>query len=259
MPKFAANLSMMFTEVDFLDRFAAAAGAGFTGVEYLFPYAYAADDLKQRLADNGLAQALFNMPPGDWDAGERGIAALPGREAEFRDGVERAIEYARALDCPQVHAMAGLAPGGGTEKHLETYVENLRGAAKTCAGAGIRLLIEPINSRDMPGYFLDRPRQGLEVLEMAAVDNLYLQYDIYHAQIMEGSLAETIAANIGVIRHFQLAGVPGRHEPDVGEINYPYLFQTIDDLGYDGWIGCEYKPQGDTVAGLGWARDFGIG
>jgi len=259
MPKFAANLSMMFSEVDFLDRFAAAAKVGFVGVEYLFPYAYPADDLKQRLAENGLAQVLFNMPPGDWDAGERGIAALPGREAEFREGVDRAIEYARALDCPQVHAMAGLVPDGGTAKHLETYVENLRAAAKTCAGAGIRLLIEPINTRDIPGYFLSRPAQGLEILDKAAVDNLYLQYDIYHAQMTEGYLAETIAANIGVIRHFQLAGVPGRHEPDIGEINYPYLFQAIDDLGYDGWIGCEYKPKGDTVAGLGWAAEYGIG
>jgi len=260
MPKFAANLSMMFNEVDFLDRFKAAADVGFKGVEFLFPYAWPAADLKQRLANNGLAQALFNLPPGDWDGGERGIASLPGRQSEFEDGVGAAIEYAVALGCPQVHAMAGLmADDGDAGLHLETYVGNLKFAAAACAKAGVRLLIEPINTVDMPGYFMNRPGQALVVIDAVGSDNLFLQYDIYHAQIMEGRLAASIAANIDVIRHFQLAAVPGRNEPDGGEINYPFIFAHIDALGYDGWIGCEYKPRGDTVAGLGWGGDYGIG
>ncbi len=260
MPRFAANLSMMFGQLEFLERFGAAADAGFKGVEYLFPYPWPAAGLKQRLADHGLAQVLFNLPPGDWEGGERGIASLPGRRSEFEDGVSAAIEYAGALGCPQVHAMAGLmAAGADPEKHLHTYVENLKFAAAACAKAGIRLLVEPINTIDMPGYFLNRPRQALEVMEAVGSDNLFLQYDLYHAQIMEGRLAATIAANIGVIRHFQAAAVPGRNEPDGGEINYPFIFAHIDALGYDGWIGCEYKPRGDTVAGLGWGKDYGIG
>jgi len=260
MPKFAANLSMMFNEVDFPDRFKAAADAGFKGVEYLFPYAWTAAELKQRLADNGLVQVLFNLPPGDWDAGERGIASLPGRQAEFREGVDKAIEYAGVLGCPQVHAMAGLMPDDAdAAKFHDTYVENVSFAAAACAKAGLPLLIEPINTRDMPGYFMNRPQQALKVIGEVGSDNLFLQYDIYHAQIMEGSLATTIADNIGIIRHFQLAAVPGRNEPDAGEINYPFIFAHIDGLGYDGWIGCEYKPRGETTAGLGWAGDYGIG
>ena len=260
MPKFAANLSMMFNEVDFLDRFKAAADVGFKGVEYLFPYAWPAADLKDRLDDNGLVQALFNMPPGDWDAGERGIAALPGRQSEFQDGVGRALEYADILGCAQIHAMAGIMPADADEEaYLETYVENLRFAAAACGKAGLRLLIEPINTRDMPGYFMNRSGQALQVIETVGSDFLFLQYDIYHMQIMEGSLATTIEANRDIIRHFQIAAVPGRNEPDGGEINFPFLFGHIDALGYDGWIGLEYKPRAGTVEGLGWAKEFGIG
>ena len=259
MPKFAANLSMMFTEVDFLDRFKIAAGSGFKGVEYLFPYAFSAADIKARLDEHGLVQVLFNMPPGDWDAGERGIAALPGREGEFRDGVEKALEYAAALGCDQVHAMSGLLPeGGDAAKALDTYLENLTYAAKACADKGIRLLIEPINTRDMPGYFMSSVALALDVIAKVGSDNLFLQYDIYHAQMTDGFLAETMRANMGLIRHMQLAGVPGRHEPNVGEINYPYLFDLMDSLGYEGWIGCEYKPKGVTTDGLAWGRDYGI-
>ena len=260
MPKFAANLSMMFNEVDFLDRFKAAADVGFKGVEYLFPYAWPAADLKDRLDDNGLVQALFNMPPGDWDAGERGIAALPGRQSEFQDGVGRALEYADILGCAQIHAMAGIMPADADEEaYLETYVENLRFAAAACGKAGLRLLIEPINTRDMPGYFMNRSGQALQVIETVGSDFLFLQYDIYHMQIMEGSLATTIEANRDIIRHFQIAAVPGRNEPDGGEINYPFLFRHIDALGYDGWTGLEYKPRAGTVEGLGWAKEYGIG
>ena len=260
MPKFAANLSMMFNEVDFLDRFKAAADVGFKGVEYLFPYAWPAADLKDRLDDNGLVQALFNMPPGDWDAGERGIASLPGRQSEFQDGVGRALEYADILGCAQIHSMAGIMPADADEEaYLETYVENLRFAAAACGKAGLRLLIEPINTRDMPGYFMNRSGQALQVIETVGSDFLFLQYDIYHMQIMEGSLATTIEANRDIIRHFQIAAVPGRNEPDGGEINYPFLFRHIDALGYDGWTGLEYKPRAGTVEGLGWAKEYGIG
>ena len=260
MPNFAANLSMMFNEVDFLDRFKAAADVGFKGVEYLFPYAWPAADLKDRLDDNGLVEALFNMPPGDWDAGERGIAALPGRQSEFQDGVGRALEYADILGCAQIHAMAGIMPADADEEaYLETYVENLRFAAAACGKAGLRLLIEPINTRDMPGYFMNRSGQALQVIETVGSDFLFLQYDIYHMQIMEGSLATTIEANRDIIRHFQIAAVPGRNEPDGGEINYPFLFRHIDALGYDGWTGLEYKPRAGTVEGLGWAKEYGIG
>ena len=260
MPNFAANLSMMFNEVDFLDRFKAAADVGFKGVEYLFPYAWPAADLKDRLDDNGLVQALFNMPPGDWDAGERGIASLPGRQSEFQDGVGRAIEYADILGCAQIHAMAGVMPADADEEaYLETYVENLRFAAAACGRAGLRMVIEPINTRDMPGYFMNRSGQALQVIETVGSDFLFLQYDIYHMQIMEGSLATTIEANRDIIRHFQIAAVPGRNEPDGGEINYPFLFRHIDALGYDGWTGLEYKPRAGTVEGLGWAKEYGIG
>ncbi len=260
MPKFAANLTMMFNELDFMDRFKGAADAGFKGVEFLFPYAYPADVLKDRLAEHNLVQALFNMPPGDWDAGDRGLAALPGRESEFREGVDRAIEYARALNCPLLHAMAGLAPDGADgQRYRETYVENLSLAAETCAGNGIRLVIEAINTRDIPGYFLNRPAQAFAVIADVASDNLFVLYDVYHAQITEGYLAETIRAHMDRIAHFQVAGVPGRHEPDIGEINYPFLFEIVDSLPFTGWIGCEYRPRAGTVEGLGWAGGYGIG
>ncbi len=260
MPKFAANLSMMFNEADFLERFEAAARAGFKGVEFLFPYAWPAAELAERLARHGLTQVLFNLAPGDWDAGERGIAVLPGREGEFQDTVGKALEYAGTLGCTRLHAMAGLAPGDAGRTAMEkTYIENLRFAAGACAERGVHLLIEPINSHDMPGYFLNFSAQARRIIEEVNSDNLFLQYDIYHMQIMEGDLAATIGANLGIIRHFQLAGVPGRHEPSVGEINYPFLFDFIDEKGYEGWIGCEYRPRAGTGEGLGWARPYGIG
>ncbi len=255
MPKFAANLSFLFNEVDFLNRFEAAARAGFKGVEYLFPYAWPAEEIGDRLTRHGLTQALFNLPPGNWEAGDRGIAAQPGREGEFQDSVATGLAYAQALGCRQVHAMAGLAPEGADRERMEqTYIDNLKFAARACAEQGVRLLIEAINTRDMPGYFLTHSRQAFQVIEAVGSDNLFFQYDIYHMQIMEGNLAATITANLDKIGHFQLAGVPGRHEPNVGEIHYPFLFDLLDDKGYDGWIGCEYRPKTTTTDGLGWAR-----
>jgi hydroxypyruvate isomerase len=260
MPKFAANLSMLFTEVDFPERFAAAAAAGFEGVEFLFPYAWSADDLAGRLHEAGLAQVLFNLPPGDWEAGERGLAAIPGRQGEFRDGVGRAIEYARVLGCSQVHCMAGVAtPDLDGAAMEEAYVDNLGWAAAACAEAGVRLLIEPLNDRDVPGYLLSGSDQARRVIEAVNSDNLFLQFDVYHMQIMEGDLATSIAANMDIIHHFQIAGVPDRHEPSRGEVNYPFLFAHIDALGYDGWIGCEYRPAAATADGLGWLAPWGIG
>ena len=253
MPKFAANLSMLFSETDFLDRFAPAAVAGFKGVEYLFPYAYAAADIAQRLKDNGLTQVLLNLPAGDWDAGDRGIACIPNRTDEFRQGVDKAIEYADALGCDQLNCLAGVAPAGASEAELrEAFVGNLRHAAGKLQAAGIRLLIEPINVFDIPGFYLNHTNQALDIIAEVASDNLFLQYDIYHMQRMEGEIAATIERNLPSIAHMQLADNPGRHEPGTGEINYQFLFRHIDRIGYDGWIGCEYKPAGDTAAGLGW-------
>ncbi len=257
MPKFAANLSMMFNEVDFLERFDAAAEAGFAGVEYLCPYAWNKAELAVRLSRADLKQVLFNMPPGDWDAGERGLAILPERTDEFRAGVETAIDYANALGCGQLHCMAGLEPAGIDPAVLRrTYVENLRYAADKAGGAGIRVLIEAINTRDMPGFFLNTSRQALGVIEEVGSDNLFFQYDIYHMQIMEGDLAPTLEANLGKIAHLQLADTPGRHEPGTGEINYPFLFGHLDRIGYDGWIGCEYRPATTTTEGLGWFAPY---
>jgi hydroxypyruvate isomerase len=260
MPNFAANLSMIFQEVPFLDRFEAAAAAGFKAVEFLFPYEHPAAELAERLRRHGLKQVLFNLPPGNWAAGERGMAAIPGRELEFAGTVDKAIEYARALGCQQVHAMAGILPAGVPRQAWDTtYTSNLRAAAGKLAGHGIRLLIEPLNVRDVPGYFLSNTEQARFFIEHVGTDNLFLQMDLYHAQIMGGDLAERTRALRPLIRHFQIAGVPGRHEPDVGEINYPFLFDLIDSLGYDGWIGCEYRPRGKTLDGLGWAKPYGIG
>lgn len=253
MPKFAANLSMLFTEVEFLDRFAAAAGAGFQGVEYLFPYDYPAETLKARLDDNGLTQVLFNLPAGDWAAGERGIACHPDRVEEFRDGVERAIAYARVLGNTQVNCLAGIKPQGVRDDEArQTLIENLRFAAKKLADAGILLIAEPINTRDIPGFFLNRTEQALAIFDEVGSDNLKLQYDIYHMQIMEGDLAPTIETHFARIAHVQIADTPGRHEPGTGEIHYPFLFAHLDRLGYDGWVGAEYKPAGRTEEGLGW-------
>lgn len=253
MPKFAANLSMLFTEEDFLDRFKAAAEAGFKGVEYLFPYDYSAVELKARLDEHGLTQVLHNLPAGDWGAGERGIACHPDRVEEFRAGVEKAIDYATVLGCKQVNCLAGIQPQGvSLEQARRTLVENLRYAAEKLEAAGILLLAEPINTRDIPGFFLNRTEQALAIFDEVGSNNLKLQYDIYHMQIMEGDLAPTIEKHLSRIAHVQLADNPGRHEPGTGEIHYPFLFAHLERLGYDGWIGCEYKPKTTTREGLGW-------
>ncbi|EWH00411.1 hydroxypyruvate isomerase [Halomonas sp. BC04] len=253
MPKFAANLSMLFTEEDFLDRFKAAADAGFKGVEYLFPYDYTPGEIKSRLDDNGLTQVLFNLPAGDWAAGERGIACHPDRVEEFRAGVDRAIEYAKVLGNTQVNCLAGIQPAGVSDEQAHrTLVDNLRYAAEKLEAAGIRLIAEPINTRDIPGFFLNRTEQALALFDEVGSNNLKLQYDIYHMQIMEGDLAPTIERHLDRIAHVQLADNPGRHEPGTGEINYPFLFAHLDRLGYGGWVGCEYKPKTTTREGLGW-------
>jgi hydroxypyruvate isomerase len=257
MPKLAANLTMLFNEVDFPDRFEAAARAGFKGVEYLFPYPYRKEQLAEKLARYGLVQVLHNLPAGDWAKGERGIACLPQRVGEFQDGVGNAIDYAQALGCKQVNCLAGIPPPGVAAEELrETFVANLRFAADKLKAAGIRILIEPCNTRDIPGFYLNRSAQALAIIDEVGSDNLWLQYDIYHMQIMEGDLAPTIARNLGRIAHMQLADNPGRNEPGTGEINYPFLFQFIDKLGYQGWIGCEYKPVRATSEGLGWAKPY---
>mgnify|MGYP004535634433 CR=1 FL=1 len=252
MPKFAANLTMLFNEVPFLDRFKAAAEAGFQGVEYLFPYDYQADELVERLRSNNLTQVLHNMPAGNWGGGERGIAVLPDRQEEFREGVERAITYATALGCEQVNILAGIAGDVDPADAKRVFVENLKYAAPKLKDAGLKLLIEMINTRDIPGFYLTTTKQALGILEDVGSDNLYLQYDIYHMQIMEGDLARTIEANLPKIAHVQLADNPGRNEPGTGEINYPFLYHHLDNIGYEGWVGAEYKPKDGTAAGLGW-------
>jgi hydroxypyruvate isomerase len=257
MPKFAANLTMLYNEVDFLDRFKAAARTGFKGVEYLFPYAWPKEQLAELLETHRLRQVLFNLPAGDWSKGERGIACLPDRVAEFQDGVGTAIEYALALNCWRVNCLAGIWPGEArTDQVRATLVANLKFAADKLASAGIKLLIEPINTFDIPGFYLARTQQALDLIAAVGSDNLFVQYDIYHMQRMEGELANTIKANLARIGHLQLADNPGRNEPGTGEINYPFLFGFLDRLGYEGWIGCEYKPKGATGAGLGWVNAY---
>ena len=246
----------MFTERPFLDRFERAARAGFRAVEFLFPYGHPAAEIGRRLEANGLTAVLFNAPPGDEGAGERGTACLPGREREFRAGVLLAIDYANALGVAQVHVMAGQVPAGlAAELAHRTYVANLRFAAERCASAGMRVLIEPLNGYDMPGYFLRGTAQALAILDEVAAPNLLLQYDLYHAQRSEGELAATIEKHLAKIGHMQIADNPGRHEPGTGEINFPFLFDHIDRLGYGGHVGCEYRPVGTTEDGLGWFRD----
>jgi 2-dehydrotetronate isomerase len=258
VPKFAANLTMMFNEVPFLQRFGAAAQAGFKAVEFLFPYDFAAADIAAELKAHRLDNVLFNMPPGDWAAGERGIASLPGREAEFRAGVARAIDYAKALGTPCLHAMAGLLPqdadAGRRSSHRAVYIDNLRHAAAETARHGITLLIEPINTRDIPGYFLNTQADAHAIREEVGAANLKVQMDFYHVQIVEGDIAMKLRRYLPHIGHIQIAGVPERNEPDTGEINYPYLFGLLDELGYDGWLGCEYRPKQGTVEGLGWLK-----
>jgi hydroxypyruvate isomerase len=257
MPKFAANLTMLFNELPFLDRFAAAAEAGFKGVEYLFPYDFDKNELAGKLKEFGLKQVLHNLPAGNWAGGERGIAILPDRVSEFRESVSRAIDYAGTLGCPQVNCLAGLTPKEGSPERLrETFVANLDFAARALKDAGIKLLIEAINTRDIPGFYLTNTRQTMAIIDEVGSDNLFFQYDIYHMQIMEGDLTRTIEANLARIPHMQLADNPGRHEPGTGEINYPFLFQKLDEIGYDGWIGCEYKPKTATTKGLGWFAPY---
>lgn len=257
MPKFNANLTMLFTEVDFLERFAAAASAGFTGVEYLFPYAYSEAQLAHALEAARLEQVLFNLPAGDWAAGERGIAALPDRVAEFREGVGRALAYAAALGCKRLNCLAGIVPAGVSRDDAHrTFVENLRYAAAELAKAHVSLLIEAVNTYDIPRFFLAGSKQAFAIVDEVGSENLKLQYDIYHMQRMEGELAATMQANLARIGHVQLADNPGRHEPGTGEINYPFLFEVLDRSGYGGWVGCEYVPRAGTVGGLSWAAAY---
>jgi hydroxypyruvate isomerase len=257
MPKLAANLTMLFGEIDFLDRFEAAASAGFRGVEFLFPYAYDAQVLKARLRDHRLVQVLHNLPAGNWTAGERGVACHPDRVEEFKAGVDQAITYATALDCDRVNCLAGiLPPQVDPTAARDTFVQNLRYAAPRLESANIRLLIEPINTRDVPGFFLSGTAQAIEIIDAVGSDNLQLQYDIYHMQIMEGDVAAGIQRLLPRIGHIQLADVPGRHEPGTGAIDFGSLLNHIDRIGYSGWIGCEYVPAGKTRDGLGWAAPY---
>jgi hydroxypyruvate isomerase len=258
MPRFAANLSFLYTEVPFLDRFAAAAHDGFRAVEFAFGYDFSAKEITARLKAHGLEQVLINGPPGDLAAGDRGLAAVPGREQEFAASVVTALAYAQTLGCPRVHIMAGLVPDGADgeqrARHRSTFVRNLRFAAREAEEHGVTLTIEPINRRDVPGYFLTTQAGAHAIREEAGVPNLKVQMDLYHAQIVEGDLSEKLRRWLPHIGHIQIAGVPGRHEPDVGEINYRHLFALLDELGYAGWIGCEYRPLGGTSAGLSWMK-----
>jgi len=259
MPKLAANLSMMFNEVPFLDRFDAAAKAGFTAVEFLFPYDFPAAELKRRLDANGLTQALFNAPPGDWAGGERGLTSLPGRQQEFRDSVNKALEYAEILNCKLVHCMAGIPPAG-TDKVTAAalFAANLAWGGEQAQKAGRRLALEPINHRDMPGFHLNTVEQGAAVVDAIGIDKVGLQFDIYHCQITEGDVTKRMEALFGRIVHMQIADVPARNEPGTGEIGWEYVFRRIDELGYRGFVGCEYRPAGDTVAGLAWRKRYGV-
>jgi hydroxypyruvate isomerase len=259
MPRFVANLTMLFTEVPFLERFARARAAGFEFVEYLFPYPYEAAELKRRLDDHGLRQVLFNLPSGDWAAGDRGIGAAPGREAEFRAGVPKAIEYAKVLGVPRLNCLAGKRVAGRSDAdHWQTLVENARFAATELAPHGLELLVEPINHFDIPGFFLHRTTDALRLLNEIGQPNVQLQYDVYHAQREEGELAATIAKNLARIGHIQIADNPGRHQPGTGEINFPFLFRRLDELNYSGYVGLEYVPSPDTAGSLGWLRDYGF-
>ncbi len=273
MPQFAANLSLMYTELPFLDRFEAAARDGFKAVEYLFPYSWPAKELAARLQAHGLQQVLFNAPPGGteaasieaaWNGGQKGTACLAGREAEFRAGVALALEYAAVLGCPRIHLMAGQVPEGmAREAAQASYVRNLRQGALEAAKAGVEVLIEPINTRDVPRFFLNRQDHAHEILAEVGAANLKVQMDLYHCQIVEGDVAMKLRKYLptGQVGHLQIAGVPERHEPDIGELHHPYLFSVIDELQFSGWIGCEYRPlrggqPGGTSAGLGWLKPY---
>ncbi|WP_158745902.1 2-oxo-tetronate isomerase [Acidisphaera sp. L21] len=256
MPRFCANLSMMFNEHPFLDRFAAASKAGFTAVEFLFPYDHTPAEIRARLDDNGLEQILFNMPPGDWAAGERGTASLVGRTVEFRDGVKKALEYAAVFGTKRLHCMAGMLPAGvAYDTAASLYAANLAWACELARQAGVLVVIEPINHRDMPGFFLNTTGQGAAVVEAIGRDRLALLFDIYHCQITEGDVTSRMAKLLPLIGHIQIADVPARNEPGTGEINWKFVFQRMDAIGYDGWVGCEYRPAGDTIAGLTWIKN----
>jgi hydroxypyruvate isomerase len=259
VPRLAANLSMMFNEVPFLDRFAAARKQGFEGVEFLFPYEHPAAEIRKRLDGEGLAQALFNMPPGDWANGERGTASLPGRQAEFREGVKQALDYAGALNCKLVHCMAGIVPASVSPvTAASVYAANLAWGTEQATKTGVKLIIEPINHRDMPGYFLNTEAQGAAVVEAIGRDRLGLQFDVYHCQTTEGDVTKRMETYMPIIAHIQIADVPARNEPGTGEIGWKFVFRRMDELGYAGWVGCEYRPAGDTVAGLKWRQEFGV-
>jgi hydroxypyruvate isomerase len=260
MPRFCANLTMMFNEVPFLDRFQAAAEAGFKAVEFLFPYDFPAAEIRSRLDANGLQQVLFNMPPGDWAAGERGTAALPGRQEEFRAGVEKALEYAAVLGCTRLHCMAGIPPAGlvpGAAANL--YIANLAWAAERAHAAGVLIVIEPINHRDMPGFLLNTTAQGAGVVAALGADRVRLLFDVYHCQVTEGDITSRMKALLPIIGHIQIADVPARNEPGTGEIGWRYVFSQMDAIGYDGWVGCEYRPAAGTQVGLAWRNSFQIG
>ena len=254
MPKLAANLSMLFPELDFLDRFAAAARAGFRYVEYQFPYQWKPQDVARKAREAGVQVVLHNLPAGDAARGDRGIACLPGREDEFRASVALAIEYAGAANCPRLNCLAGLAPA--ERRYFDTLAGNVRYAARTLGKAGLQLVIEPINTRSVPGFFLTGSRQAIEVLDAAGEGNAFLQYDVFHMQIMEGDLAKGIERLLRRIGHIQIADVPERHEPGSGEINFDFLLRHLDAIGYSGWVGCEYNPRGDTLQGLKWAKPY---
>jgi hydroxypyruvate isomerase len=256
MIRFSANLTMLFSDTEFLDRFERAAKAGFKAVEYMFPYPYKKQDLAERLKKYGLQQVLFNLPAGNWEDGDRGIACLPGREREFHEGVGQAIEYAKALGCPLVNCLVGKSPAGASEKVRQTLIDNLRFAAEALEKEKIRFLVEPLNSRDMPGFYLYGTYNALKLIEEVNHPNLWLQYDIYHMQVTEGNLMQTIQANFNRIAHIQIADNPGRNEPGTGEINFPNIFRFLDKMGYAGWIGCEYKPLGRTEEGLAWLKPY---
>ncbi|MGP6157483.1 MAG: 2-oxo-tetronate isomerase [Vulcanimicrobiaceae bacterium] len=257
MPKLAANLTWLFTELPFVERFGAAAQCGFRGVEMLFPYELSAEALRERLVTHGLELALFNLPPGDWNAGERGLAGLPGREAEFEAALQTALAYARHCGCPRVHAMAGRLPDGADRAPFDaTYLANLKRASRACAESGITLLIEPLNAIENPGYLLRTTTQAMEAIERVGEPNLALQLDLYHTQISEGDLERRIRALHGRFAHVQIAGNPHRDEPDRGEVDYGYVLGVLDEIGYDGWVGCEYRPKTETRAGLGWTRRY---
>jgi hydroxypyruvate isomerase len=257
MPKFCANLTMLYNELDFMDRFEAARADGFAGVEYLFPYPYPKEELAQRLKRHGLVQVLHNLPAGDWGRGDRGIACQPERQEEFRAGIAKAIDYATTLGCKQVNCLAGVAPQNADPDELRrTFVDNVRHAAGELKKAGIRLLIEPVNTRDIPGFYLNKSDQAEAILKEIGSDNLAIQYDFYHTQVMEGDIVNRFKRLKDRIAHVQIADNPGRNEPGTGEINYPFIFDTLDREGYRGWVGCEYKPAAATTAGLAWYAPY---